>query len=188
MSNPTYKPAPGPYPPAPPPKKKRTGLIVLIVVGVIMIAFIGSCAAVISAFSDAADEAVRSEAPVVVEEDQSAAPADEKKDSKPAAKESAPAEEEEPYTIKATACKRGDFGMVDIKVKVTNHTDKKMSYIFDIAVEDTDGNVVGTGAGSIDNVRAGKSGTAATFASMTDDEYDGKIKCLIEVTDFTDFG
>ena len=46
--------------------------------------------------------------------------------------------------------------------------------------------VVGTGAGSIDDVRPGKSGTAGTFASMTDDEYDGKIKCIIEVTDFTD--
>lgn len=194
MSNPTYNPGPGPAPmvPPPPPKKKRTGLIILIVIGVILIALIGSCAAVIGAMGNAANEALKSDPPVVVEEDSSEAPA-EKKDSKPAEKESAPAEEkeQEPYTIKATECKRrgGDysFGMVDIKVKITNHTDKKMTYFFDIAVEDTDGNVVGSGAGSVDNVRAGKSGTASTYVSMDDEDYDGKIKCIIEVTDLNDF-
>lgn len=188
MTNPTYNPGPGPYPtaPQPPPKKKRTGLIVLIVVGVILIALIGSCAAVINAIGNAGDDVS-----AILEESSSAAPAEEEEAS-PEEKESAPAEkkeekEQEPFTIKASKCKRGDYGQIELKVKVTNNTERKMQYWFDIAIEDTDANTVGTGSGFIDNVKPGKTGTASVFAHMTDEEYDGKIKCVIDVTDFGEF-
>lgn len=198
MSNPHYGPA-HPQPAAPPPRKKRTGLIVLVIVSALLLTLIGACAAVISSISNAVNGVSASEGPVVVDGDDSEAPAEEDspKADEPAdrnggekkAEKKTEKAEQKPFTIKATKCKRraGGFGMVDIKVKVTNHTDQKMTYLFDISVEDTDGNVVGSGGGSIDNVRPGKSGTAATFVSMTDDEYDGKIKCVIDVTDFSDF-
>ena len=180
MSNPVpgFSPNPEPYPrqpPPAPPKKSKTWIVVLIIVAVVIIGFVGACGAIMSSVSNSVNTALSD--PEVT----ASAPAPKGSSKAPAEK---PAEEAKPYTIKATACKRGSYGQVEISVKVENHTDKKRTYLFDIAVEDTDGNTVGSGFGSIGNVRPGKTGTANTFASMSDDEYDGKIKCVVEVTDF----
>lgn len=164
---------------APPPPKKKKWIKWVVIAAVVALIFwgIGSC------FSSVATNLANTPPDTVVTEGEEP----------PAPVEEAPEEKKEaaPYKVKATECKRrpGEYsmGMIDIKVKITNNSDKKMTYFFDIAVEDTEGNIVGSGAGSVDNVRAGKSGTASVFASMQDEEYEGKIKCIIEVTDLQDF-
>lgn len=164
-------------PPAPPKKRKWVKWVILAVVAILIIWGIGSCVS-------AMNSVVNGPQGVVASPDDEPADKPAEEDSKPA--DDKPTEEAEPYTIKATECKRGDYGQVDVKVKVTNNTKQKRTYFFDIAVEDTDGNTVGTGLGSISNVKPGKTGTAAVYASMTDEEYKGKIKCVIDVTNFSD--
>jgi len=76
MSNPHYGPA-HPQPAAPRPRKKRTGLIVLVIVSALLLTLIGACAAVISSISNAVNGVSASEGPVVVDGDDSEAPAEE---------------------------------------------------------------------------------------------------------------
>jgi len=180
QGQPGQYPTPGQYmAPPPPPKKKRGKWIVLGIIGVVVIIIFGSCV------SSLVNNASAPTPGVVVTESTDDTPTS-KAPTKEASKPAVPPKEAEPYTIKATACERGDYGQVEIKVKVTNNTDEKRTYIFDIAVEDDDGNTVGSGFGSIGNVKAGKTGTASTFASMSDEDYDGKITCVIDVTNFSE--
>jgi len=174
MSYPINPQQPPAYTPPPPPPKKHTGRNVLIVLGVVtllMIIGIGACTSMINtAIQNPTTGVVAGET-----EEPAASPSGSAKP-KAAAK---------PYTIKAEECKRGDYGQITLKIKVTNNTEQKRNYLFDISVEDTNGDVVGSGFGSVRNVRGGKSGTGDAFVTAEND-YDGKIKCVIEVTSYSE--
>jgi hypothetical protein len=68
-------------------------------------------------------------------------------------------------------------------VKIKNNGDSETTYLFDVGLYDPEGNTVGSGFGSVE-VRAGKSATTETFASLSDPGYKGKVACEVEVTDF----
>jgi hypothetical protein len=159
---------------APPPPKKHTGRNVLIILGVVTLLMIVGIVSCTSMINSAIENAPTSGVVAGSEEPEPTTSGSTK-----------PKAEAKPYTIKAEECKRGDYGQVELKVKITNHTKQKRTYLFDIAVEDPNGDVVGSGFGTVSNVRGGKSGTNDAFVSLEDD-YDGKIKCIIEVTSYSE--
>jgi hypothetical protein len=176
-----------PYPHQPPPKKRRTGLIVLAVIGGVLVLGPGGCIALVVSVGNGIEESgvTATAGPAATESEVSAdEPADEPSE-EPADEPSEEPDEPsgEPYKVTITKCARGEFGTFDVVVKIKNNSDTEATYLFDVGLYDPKDNTVGSGFGSVE-VRPEKSATTETFASLTDPDYKGKVKCEVEVTDF----
>ena len=176
-----YPPA-GPPPgwtPPPAPKKKNSFVSFVEVIGVIVALFFG--VTIIASLATGGGSAPEPAAVIAEPSTRTTAPA------APKSKTPAAPKAKDPYTLKVTGCERSEnsfLDQVEIEIRITNNSDSKATYFFDISVESADGDVVGSGFGSLDNVRPGKSGKASSYASLTDEDYDGALTCIVEVTDF----
>jgi hypothetical protein len=152
------------------PKKSRKWLVALIVVGLVAILFIGGCFAFLASLGD--------DSPEETEPVATSAPASPKTKATTSPKDGA-----KPYTLKVTKCARGEFGF-DVGVKIKNNTEETQTFFFDIVLRDEDDNTVGSGYGSVEDVRPGKEGTAGVLASLNDSSFRGKVTCDVKVNDF----
>jgi hypothetical protein len=176
------------YMPQPPPQKRRTGLIVLAIIGGILVLGLGGCIALVASIGNSVEDTTvtTTEGPAASESERSTGqrseePTDEP--SKESADKSADKSAGDPYKITIAKCARGEFGTFDVVVKIRNNSDTEKTYLFDVGLYDPDDNTVGSGFGSVE-VRPGKSATTDTFASLTDPDYKGKVRCEVEVKDF----